>query len=109
MDTQDALEKIRVLIDEINQAKTEQAHKDLPAELFSIYWVLRDEGIRDPEEKATSMKPIFEQYPYWNTSEEYERKMKQEMLKIFTKAKMSAKKSVELTNKILNILKSGTG
>lgn len=108
IDTQDALEKARRVIDEINQAKKEQVQKDLPTELFSIYWVLRDQGIENPEEKATSMKPIFENYPYWRTSEEYERKLKQEMLKIFIKAKMGVKKSVELTNKILNVLKSGT-
>lgn len=108
IDTQDALEKARIVIDEINQAKKEQAQKNLPAELFSIYWILRDQGIKNPEEKATSMKPIFENYPYWRTSEEYERKLKQEMLKIFTKAKIGVKKSVELTNKILNVLKSGT-
>ena len=65
-------------------------------------------GVSDPEKKATSMKPIFENYPYWRTSEEYERRLKQEMLKIFTKSMMGVKKSVELTNKILTVLKSGS-
>jgi type I restriction enzyme R subunit len=105
IDTKDALERIRILIDDINKARKEQAQKNMPADIFSIYWILKNEHIDNAEEIATSMRKIFEQYPYWSKSEEYERKLKQEMLKVFTKAKMSAKKSVELTNKIIAILK----
>lgn len=106
IDTQDALEKIKALIEEINQARKEQAEKNLPPEVFSVYWVLKDEGIENPEGKAASMKTVFELYPHWSTSEEYERKLKQEILKVFTKAGISVKKSVEVTNKILAILRS---
>jgi len=105
IDTKDALERIKTLIDDINEARKEQAQKNMPADIFSIYWILKNEEIENAEETATSMRKIFEQYPYWSTSEEYERKLKQEILKVFTKAKMSAKRSVELTNKILTILK----
>jgi type I restriction enzyme R subunit len=105
IDTRDALGRIKTLIDDINKARKEQAQKNMTADIFSIYWILKNDQIENAEETATSMKKIFEQYPYWSTSEEYERKLKQEILKVFTKAKMSAKKSVELTNKILAILK----
>lgn len=105
IDTEEALEKLKALIDEINEAKKEQAQKNMPANIFTVYWILKDEQIPNPEEKARSMKTLFEAYPYWNTSEEYERKLKQGILKIFTKAKISAKKSVEITNKILDVLR----
>jgi type I restriction enzyme R subunit len=105
VDTRDALERIKTLIDDINKARKEQAQKNMPADIFSVYWILKNEKIENAEETATSMRKIFEQYPYWSTSEEYERKLKQDILKVFTKAKMSAKKSVELTNKILTVLK----
>jgi type I restriction-modification system DNA methylase subunit len=56
-------------------------------------------------DKANSMKKILETYPYWKTSEEHERKFKQEILKVFTKSQIEPKKAVELTNKIVKMLK----
>lgn len=106
IDTEEALVKIKALVEEINQAKEEQAKKNLPANIFTVYWILKDEQIENPEETATNMTTSFETYPYWNTSEEQERELKREILKIFTKTKITPKKSVELTNKILNVLRS---
>ncbi len=106
IDTQEALERIKILIDEINKAKQEQAQKNLPTELFTVYWILNDEKIDDAEDKARSLTYAFEAYPYWNSSEEHERKLKQELLKVFTKSKLSVKQSVELANRIIAVLKS---
>jgi hypothetical protein len=39
------------------------------------------------------------------SSKEEERKLKQEILKIFTKSRIKPKKAVELTNKLVKILK----
>jgi type I restriction enzyme R subunit len=106
IDTQEALERIRILIDEINKAKQEQSQKNLPTELFTVYWILNDEKVEEAEDKARSLKYAFEAYPYWNSSEEHERKLKQELLKVFTKSKLSVKQSVELANRIIAVLKS---
>ena len=105
IDTEEALKKIKALVNEINEAQKEQAEKNLPADIFTTYWILKDAQVENAEEIATSMKEVFALYPYWTTSEEYERKLKQEILKILTKKKISVKKSVELTNKILTVLK----
>jgi type I restriction enzyme R subunit len=96
---------LKALVDEINEAKKEQAEKNLPADIFTAYWILKDEKIGNAEEMATSMKEVFALYPHWITSGEYQRKLKQEILKILTKKKINVKKSVELTNKILTVLK----
>ena len=106
IDTQEALERIKILIDEINKAKKEQAQKNLPAELFTIYWMLKDEKIEGAEYKARSLKTAFQKYPHWNISEEQKRKLKQEMLRLFTKSKIKVKKSVELANRIITVLDS---
>ena len=106
IDTKDALARIKLEIEEANKAKKTQAESNLPKELFSAYWIMKTDAIPEPEEKATSMKPIFEKYPYWATSQEQERELKQGINQIFIKAKIAVKKSVELTNKILAILKS---
>ena len=106
IDTQEALDKAKDEIEEINKAKKEQAEKNLPKELFSAYWILKNEKVEEPETKASKMKPIFDKYPYWATSEEYERKLRQEMIKSFIQAKITVKRAVELTSKILTVLKS---
>jgi hypothetical protein len=51
------------------------------------------------------MKQTFEDYPYWASSEEHERKLKQQIIKILNNRKVDIKRSVELTNKIITILK----
>jgi type I restriction enzyme R subunit len=104
-DTKETLEELKKVIEEINKAKKEQAEKNMPADVFATYWILKTEGIDDAEEKANSMRDIFEKYPYWRTSEEHERNFKQEILKVFTKAKIAAKKAVQIANKIITILK----
>ena len=106
IDTKEALARIKLEIEEANKAKKTQAESNLPKELFSAYWIMKTEGLPEPEEKATCMKPIFEKYPYWATSEQQERELKQEVNQIFIKSKIAVKQSVELTKKILAILKS---
>jgi len=103
--TQETLEELKQLVEEINKAKKEQAEKHMPTEVFSAYWILKNENIPQAEEKANQMIPIFDKYPYWKTSEEHERNFKRELLKIFTASQMNAKQSIELVNKILTILK----
>jgi hypothetical protein len=76
----------------------------LPRELFTVYWVLKEEQQENPEE-TSEMKQTFEDYPYWGSSEEHERKLKQQIIKILNIRKIDIKRSVELTNQILTILK----
>lgn len=104
-DTQQTLGDLKDIVDNINEAKKEQTEKNMPKDVFSTYWLLKEEQVPNEEEKATSMKKILETYPYWKTSEDHERKFKQEILKIFTKSQIEPKKAVELTNKIVKMLK----
>jgi hypothetical protein len=66
---------------------------------------LKGRAQENPEETASEMKKTFEDYPYWGSSEEHERKLKQQIIKILNTRKVDIKRSVELTNKILAILK----
>jgi type I restriction enzyme R subunit len=104
-DTEDTLEELKELVEEINKAKKEQTEKNMPKDVFSAYWILKNENLSNAEEIANQMIPTFEQYPYWRTSEEHERNFKRELLKIFSNNKFEPKKAIELTNKILTILK----
>jgi type I restriction enzyme R subunit len=105
IDTQDALKQAKELIEERNKARKEQTQKNMPKELFSVYWILKNDAIPEAEDKASNMKSTFEKYPYWATSEQQERELKREINQIFIKSKIPVKASVALTNKILAILK----
>jgi type I restriction enzyme R subunit len=104
-DTRETLEDLRLLIEDINAARKEQLEKKMSSDVFSIYWVLRTEGLPQAEAIASNMSDAFEKYPYWRTNEEQERKVKQELYRLFIKNKLSTKKAIEIGTKIINILK----
>ena len=104
-DTKDTLGELKDIIKDINEAKKEQVKRKMPKDIFTIYWVLRTENIEKPEGIAQAMNEILEKYPHWKSSEEHERKFRQELYKIFTKNKISIKQAVPLAVKIIKILK----
>ena len=104
-DTQETLEELKELIKEINEAKKEQAEKDMPADVFSVYWILREENVPYCEEKAKDIGKIIEDYPHWKDSDEFERRFKLKILEIFIKSNIPSEKAVQMTNKLIKILK----
>lgn len=80
LSTQQALEEIKKLIEEINTAKKEQAESGMQTEVFSTYWILRQERISNNREIAMEMGEILNKYPHWKVSESYEREVKQKCL-----------------------------
>lgn len=103
--TRETLEEYKKLIAEINAARKEQAEKKMPSDIFAIYWMLKFENIPDSEDKANEMREVFNTYPHWKITEEQERGVKNALNKIFIKAKIEVKKSVNLASKIIKILK----
>jgi len=104
-DTQETLEDLKSIIEDINQANKERAQKRMSAEIFSVYWMLKNEGLQDAETIAKNMKPAFDDYPHWKKSEEQERKIKQAFYKIFGKSKVNLKKAVTLVTRMTKVLK----
>ena len=100
----ETLEDLKEEINNINEAKKEQIDKKMSSDIFSIYWVLKNEGLSNAEEISNEMVDVFNKYPYWRTSSEQERKIKQELYKLFIKKGMK-NKIVEIGTKIVKILK----
>ena len=103
--TKETLDELKKLIDEINDAKNEQIKKKMSSEEFSIYWILNNENIPNPENTARKINNILKEHPYWKASEEQKRKVKQKIYKIFKENKIDIKKSVRIGTKILDVLK----
>ena len=103
--TQETLEELKKLIQEINDARKEQIEKKLPSEIFSIYWIFKKEGISNPEERASQMKEFFDKYPYWKKSEVHEREIRKGLYKVLLDANIDD--IAKTVDKIMRLLKGG--
>jgi type I restriction enzyme R subunit len=101
--TQETLEEFKKLIQEINEARREQAEKNIPVEAFSIFWMLKKEGVEKPEDKANQMNTVLNKFPHWKTSERQESSVKQELYKILVQSKVS--NITELAKGIIRVIK----
>ena len=109
MVTQVTLEGLRGLIEEINAARRERAGMDMPVEVFSIFWLLKNEGMDKPEDGANHMRGVLEQYPHWRTSDGHERAIKQELIKILIQSGMTdPHEIISLTDSVMRVIKGGT-
>lgn len=108
--SQETLEELKKVIAEINAAKREQAERDMPVEIFSIFWLFKNEGIDNPEDKANQMRRVLVQYPYWRTSERHEREIKRELYSVLFQAGIHDTHMITtLGQKTMDVLKGGSG
>lgn len=104
--TQETLEELRKLIQEILQARKERDDSELSAESFAVYWLLKKEGIEQADAVAKAAGDAFKQYPHWQTSSHQE----QEVRKSFYKALINAgvQGVVDVAQDILKMLRRAT-
>ena len=105
--TQMTLDELKTLIEEMARAQQQEANMQMSPEVFTVYWMLQGEGITAAAETARLMTPLFETYPHWRTSEEHERRLKQDMLKVLIQAKVQHKQASTLTQRVMKILREG--
>lgn len=106
--TQETLEELKKIIDEINSAQKEQAEKGMSVDIFTIYWMLKEKGFRDAETMANQMKEVLEKYPHWQKSEKYEREVRSKLYEVILNlCPTDIPKAIEVVQNIMNILKAG--
>ena len=106
--TQQTLEEFKRIIDEINAARKEQQESNMPAEVFSIYWMLKKIGIDQPEDRANQMKGVLERFPHWKRSETHEREVKQGLYKLLVQSGIGPDEITDKAQKIMTVLMGGT-
>jgi type I restriction enzyme R subunit len=74
--TQEALKRLEELIHEINEAEQEQAERNISAESFAVFWLLKREGVARAEAVALEMATVFNKFPHWRTSEQQAREVR---------------------------------
>jgi len=106
--TQETLEELRKLIEEINSAKKEQTEKEMPTEVFTIYWFLKENGFAEAETMANRMREILAKFPHWQQSEQQEREIRNALYAIiFGSGITDVPKVTGVVNKIIDVLKGG--
>lgn len=104
--SQETLEELKRIIQEINTAKKEQAERGMPVEIFSIFWVLKKESIDQPEDKANQMRAVLAKYPHWRKSESHEREVKRELYAVLFQSGMrDTRKVTETAKNIMRVSK----
>jgi type I restriction enzyme R subunit len=99
---QEALTRLEKIIEEIYQAKKEQAEKNFDAQKFTVYWILKKEEIENADELAVQIDGAFSQNPYWRENAKEARELTASLYKILLKV-MDKDKAVALVDKILKI------
>ncbi len=106
--TKNTLEKLKEIIKEINDARKEQAARNMTKEIFSIFWTLKREGIKGSADRANDMNAVLEKYPHWRTSEAHERNVKQELYGVLINSDIvTVAKVKEIAQKIMRAIKGG--
>ena len=100
--TQEALTRLENIIEEINQAKKEQAEKNFDAQRFTVYWILKKEEIENADELAVQIDGAFSQNPDWRVNAKEARELTAHLYKILLKT-IDKDKAVALVDKILKI------
>jgi len=105
--TQQVLEQLKLLVEEITAARKEQEERNLPIEVFATMWLFKQEGIPNAEETAMKMKEAFEENPHWKTSEEQQRIVRNKLYSLLVKAGF-AEKVADIGKRIMKILTGRT-
>jgi len=103
--TLETLEELKKIVQEINEANKEQEEKNMSTDEFTVYWILRQEGLPKPESTAREIGQLFEDFNNWKNSERYERELKRHIIKVLLNNGLSSEEALNLTNKILMLLK----
>jgi type I restriction enzyme R subunit len=108
LSTKETLEKLKEIIREINTAQKEQAEKGMSKDIFSVYWMLNEQGISNAEELANGLQTVFATYPHWHKSEKYEIEIRQSLYKVLLQSGIQDVKQISnIAQNIIKILKTG--
>lgn len=90
----ETLNQIKELIQEFNEAQKAQADKNMPLDVFTLYWHLKKRGIDNADHIANELLPVFDENPYWHESERQERIIRKSLYVLLLKKKVVPAKEV---------------
>ncbi|MDD5582691.1 MAG: HsdR family type I site-specific deoxyribonuclease, partial [Candidatus Marinimicrobia bacterium] len=103
--TQETLNELKKIVEEINTAKKEREEKNMTPEIFSIYWILDRAGFKNATSMANEMEKVFEEYPHWQKSNKHGIKIRQKLYEVMIQSGTAdIKKISETAQQIMKLL-----
>lgn len=81
--------------------------KNMPVEVFTVFWYFKQNSMTKPEGMAKSMRWIFEKYPYWRKSNKQEIKVQSELYDVLLQADVGLAQVTDMAQNIMRFLKRG--
>ncbi|MBU0766236.1 HsdR family type I site-specific deoxyribonuclease [Patescibacteria group bacterium] len=100
--TKEAMKEIEGLMRERIDAEKERQKTGLDANSFTIYWLLKQEGIREPIVLAKEIESAYQRFKNYRSNSDELRQLKAEIYKVLLKV-VDGKRMVEVADQILSI------
>ena len=100
--TEDSLRRIELVIREIVEARRQQSEMGFDVTTFSLYWVLKQEGVAESESAAVTMKGIFHRFPNYRENTAELRNLKAELYRMLLPL-VGKDRMVPLANAMLRV------
>ncbi|MDI3538253.1 MAG: type restriction enzyme subunit [Bacillota bacterium] len=100
--TKEALQQLRFLVQEKQEAEKARQESDLSPEGFAVFWLLKREGVAKAETAARQVANAFGQFPYWERSSEQERGLRIALFKALLEAEVE--RVAEFADRIMKML-----
>ena len=109
--SENTAKELESIICEMNKASKEQNSLKMSSDIFSMYWFLKNKGIKDSEKIATEMASVFIKYSKWRTNSRQERDIRLELNKALASHGNSEdivqiQKNTEIAKEIIDRLKA---
>ena len=98
------------LVNEINEARNEQKSLGMSLDIFSLYWLLKNNKVNAAEKIATDMSRVLAKYSKWRTNPRQERDIRLELNRTMKIHSQNSgieviKKNTEIAKEIIDRLK----
>ncbi len=107
--TQEALERLKHLAEELRQAEEERKESRLSPEAFAVAWWLRVQKGLDHKtalELGEKVEPLFQTYPHWAVSASQERELRKTLQPLLVRAGVvNPREVVGWVNEVLALLR----
>jgi len=100
--TADALNSLEQLLDEYNHASQEMVSKGMDVGTFSIYWILRRNGVKNAEAVAIQVRSVLDRFPNRKDNKADLRLLKADLYKVFMPA-VGKTQMIDLVEKLLQV------
>ncbi len=82
------------------------ATKGMDSQTFSVYWVVKQAGVKNSQTVAAKVGGLLKQFPNWQVNAAELRSLKAELYKVFIPA-VGKERMVELVDKLLRFQRGG--